>query len=84
VRFELADLRTAVLPRSDVVTANLTGAALTRAAPILLKALQPRGTLIVSGALLSEARQIMEAFAALTMVDRHEEEEWLCATFTAA
>src|SRR5438270_754201 len=51
VTFDVADLRSTTLPRADVVTANLTGALLIRAAGDLLGAVVDGGVLIVSGLL---------------------------------
>jgi ribosomal protein L11 methyltransferase len=81
LRFEVADLKASALPRADVITANLTGALLIRAAARVLKALRARGTLILGGLLEAEERDVAEAFAALTLVGREQEEEWLCLAF---
>jgi ribosomal protein L11 methyltransferase len=77
VRFELADL-TSNLPRADIVVANLTGALLARAAAILLGALNPGGTLIVSGILAAEEPMVRLAFSTVAEVWRQQEDEWVC------
>src|SRR5213593_633781 len=61
VTFAVDDLRTAALPRADVVTANLTGALLTQTASTLVGAVKDGGTLIVSGLLSSERDAVVRA-----------------------
>ena len=80
-RFELGDFREMRI-RADVVMANLTGGLLERSAQALAAALEPGGTLIVSGFMDSEE------FAVLAALERYfvlqsiaREEEWLCASF---
>jgi ribosomal protein L11 methyltransferase len=62
VSFDVADLVSSPLPQADVVTANLTGALLVRAAALLWRAVGPGGTLIVSGILPAERAAVREAF----------------------
>jgi ribosomal protein L11 methyltransferase len=62
VEFQIADLSAAPLPAADVVTANLTGAALIRSSPRLLELVRPGGTLIVSGLLEDERDDVVRAF----------------------
>ena len=76
--FAVADLSTDPLPRADFVTANLTGATLARFAPRLLGALDPGGTLIASGILAAEEASVRQAFSASVLVNRHQEDEWIC------
>jgi ribosomal protein L11 methyltransferase len=85
VRFELTDVaqdcspaRPASLPRADVITANLTGTLLARVAATLLDALNPGGTLIVSGILAAEEEAVRLAFANVAIVWRKQEDEWVC------
>src|SRR5262249_27681807 len=54
VRFEVADLASASLPIAGIVTANLTGALLARAAARLLGAARNGGILILSGLMRAE------------------------------
>jgi ribosomal protein L11 methyltransferase len=77
VRFAVADLTAMVLPRADVITANLTGALLTRAAGVLLGASPPGGALILSGILAEEERSVRHAFAPADEVWREQDEEWI-------
>ena len=63
VTFETVDLAARALPLADVVTANLTGALLVRSAPALLAAIQPGGTLILSGIQSHERDEVRRAFA---------------------
>ena len=57
MRFEVAEIAPD-LPRADIVLANLTGALLARASPALLGALNPGGTMIVSGILAAEEEMV--------------------------
>jgi ribosomal protein L11 methyltransferase len=77
VRFEIADLRSAPLSLAHVVTANLTGTLLIRSAPILLGALAPTGTLIVSGLQTSERDEVVKAFAPARVLWEAEEDGWM-------
>lgn len=58
--------------RAHVVTANLTGALLVRAAGSLAAAVVPGGSLIVSGLLAAERNDVVAAFAA----SGHEQVVW--------
>jgi ribosomal protein L11 methyltransferase len=79
--FELADLNEHTLPPADVMTANLTGALLVRAAPSLLAALRPGGILIASGLLTSERRDVCRAFEPGTIVWEQDEDGWVGIAF---
>jgi ribosomal protein L11 methylase PrmA len=61
VSFAVADLRTTLLPRAGVVTANLTGALLIETATDLVGAVDPGGTLIISGLLAVERDEVVQA-----------------------
>jgi len=76
VGFEVAEI-TPDLPRADIVLANLTGALLARVAPALLDALNPGGTLIVSGVLEAEEDAVLRAFSICDVVWRQQEDEWV-------
>ena len=65
VSFDVARRSAPDLPRADIVLANLTGALLARVAPTLLDALNPGGTLIVSGILEAEEETVRLAFSTL-------------------
>lgn len=83
VEFRVNDLSApAGLPASDVVTANLTGTLLRRAAPLLLGAVQPGGFLIVSGLLASEHDDVAEALGAVHPVWEAAEDEWVALMFS--
>jgi ribosomal protein L11 methyltransferase len=62
VSFEVGDVMSAALRRADIVTANLTGALLVRAAPTLSALLTPGGSLILSGLLDAEQAIVRQAF----------------------
>ena len=82
VTFAVGDLMTMELARADVVTANLTGALLIRAASGLRQALKPGGALIVSGLQVSERDEVRRAFAGLEVVNEGEEDGWITFTLT--
>jgi ribosomal protein L11 methyltransferase len=76
-RFELVDLSVWLdRPRADIVTANLTGAVLERAAASILSATRPGGTMILSGLLTPERPSVQAAFGAARLVDAFEEDGW--------
>jgi ribosomal protein L11 methyltransferase len=77
VAFELLDLISSPLPTADVVTANLTGALLVRAAAALAGAVGRGGTLIVSGLLAHERDEVCRAFAGMPVVWEREEDGWM-------
>lgn len=78
VEFLEGDLTARDLPRADVVTANLTGAMLVTAAPVLLAAVRAGGTLILSGLLTQERDDVCLAFAPTAVVWEREEDGWVC------
>jgi len=86
VVFEVDDIaRTAnpeiIAGRADIVTANLTGALLSRVAPVLLRAARPRGWLVLSGILDADRDAVVGAFgAAVEVVRERREAEWLALT----
>ncbi len=80
VAFAVGDLMAMELPLADVVTANLTGSLLIRAAERLRQALKPGGVLIASGLQASERDEVQQAFAGLEIVNEAEEDGWI--TFT--
>lgn len=77
VRFETVDLRDATLRPADIVTANLTGALLVRAASLLLAVVRPGGTLILSGLLSGERKAVKEAFERVKLLWEAEEDGWV-------
>jgi ribosomal protein L11 methyltransferase len=76
VTFEVADLRAVTTP-ADVVLANLTGALLQQAAP-LLQSLAADGVLILSGLMQDEEADVRRAFDHCRVERRDQEDEWLC------
>ena len=77
VRFDVVDFTAAALAAADVVTANLTGALLVRAARQLLAASRPRGTLILSGLLANEREAVVRAFEPARVIWESEEDGWI-------
>ena len=80
VDFRAADFRTTVLPRGDLVLANLTGALLLQTAARLQDLVNGRGALILSGFLHHEEAAVLAAFSDLRVADRNQEDEWVCVT----
>jgi len=77
VTFDAVDLTADALPLVDVVTANLTGALLVRAAPALLAAVRPGGTLILSGIQSHERGEVRQAFADSVVCWERDEDGWV-------
>jgi len=77
VSFETIDLAAAPLPASDVVTANLTGAMLVRAAPMLLAAVRTGGVLILSGILADERDEVAAAYPRAPIIWERDEDGWV-------
>jgi len=80
VTFEVADLNSAALglaQPADVVTANLTGALLVRAAPTLIAATTEGGILILSGLMATERDEVIAAFRPGTVIWERTEDEWV-------
>jgi ribosomal protein L11 methyltransferase len=80
VTFRVGDLMTGPLPQADVVTANLTGGLLIRAAHRLQRAVRPGGYLIMSGLQVHERDEVWEAFDGLDLVAEAEEGGWSTLT----
>jgi len=76
VTFEIADLSDTSLDAADVVTANLTGALLCRAATTLDAAVRSDGRLIVSGLLAAERNDVLSAFGGWNLVWEQQEDGW--------
>lgn len=81
VTFELADVVSGVSRTFDVITANLTGALLVRAASRLLRSVGPDGRLIVSGVLDTELDAVVAAFRPAEIVWEARESEWAAVAF---
>lgn len=82
VTFALADLSTGIGHAvADVVTANLTGALLERAAGALIAAARPGGTIIVSGLMVQERPAVEAAFTGSGFIKAWQENEWSALAF---
>jgi ribosomal protein L11 methylase PrmA len=73
-------LKSAALTPADVVLANLTGGLLVQAAARLQDLVSDTGTLIVSGLMHTEERDVTAAYGRFNLVDRSQEDEWICMT----
>jgi ribosomal protein L11 methyltransferase len=82
VDLRLGDLRSSVLGVADVVLANLTGTLLIQASGHLQSLVAPRGRLILSGLMNHEESGVTAAFADLAVLDRTQEDEWMCVVLT--
>ncbi len=77
VRFEVVDFADARLAPADVVLANLTGAALVRAADPLRAAVVEGGILIVSGLQSHERGEVAAALQPADILWEREEASWV-------
>jgi ribosomal protein L11 methyltransferase len=80
ILLEVADLTDGLVANVDVLTANLTGALLVRAAALLLDAVRPGGSLILSGLLAHERGEVIRAFAPAAPTSEREEDGWVGLT----
>ena len=80
VTLQVGDLKEAAPANADVVLANLTGALLVSGADRLKQLTDSGGRLILSGFMAREERDVLQAFAPLSVEHRAQEEEWLCVT----
>ncbi len=76
------DFRELDLVPADVVIANLTGALLTGTATRLRGLTNARGTLVLSGFMTHDERDVTDAFAAFSVSHRDEEDGWVAVTLT--
>ena len=74
----VADLRATDVGSADVVIANLTGGLLIAAARTLQDFVARGGSLILSGLMAVEERDVLAAFPTWHVESRSEEDEWLC------
>jgi ribosomal protein L11 methyltransferase len=77
VSFEVGDLRETPRGSADVVTANLTGALLIKAAAGLLAATRPGGCLILSGLQPGERDAVVSAFGGFRVAWEREDDGWV-------
>jgi ribosomal protein L11 methyltransferase len=80
VDLRVGDLRVLVLSRFDMVLANLTGALLIQSAGRLQDLTAPRGPMILSGFMTHEEPDVVAAFPSLRVLERSQEDEWVCVT----
>jgi ribosomal protein L11 methyltransferase len=83
VRFEVGDLSTSVPWQGTevgILTANLTGALLVRAARTLLDAVDSSGILVLSGLQVHERDEVMRAFAGTSTTWERTVGEWVGVT----
>jgi ribosomal protein L11 methyltransferase len=80
VTFEVLDLEGKILPAADLVTANLTGNLLVKAADGLCAAVAPGGAAVLSGLLAVEEHEVREAFSSFALHRREQEDEWVALT----
>lgn len=82
IAFEQGDFRSADLPSSDVVLANLTGAILTATLERLIESTAPGGVLVVSGftheELIARPDGPVATSPHVRVMDQLDEEGWRC------
>lgn len=71
------DFRRLDLPPADIIIANLTGALLNAAAVRLRQLTNARGTLVLSGFMTHEERDVVAAYSAFSVSHREEEDGWV-------
>lgn len=76
----VGDFRTDDVVPADIVLGNLTGGLLIASAERLRRLVNAHGSLILSGFMTSEERDVVAAFAAFTVEHRAEEDGWVCVT----
>lgn len=76
------DLRSTDAGSADIVIANLTGGLLISAALTLQDFVTPRGSLVLSGLMTVEEKDVLSAFTAWQVDYRSEEDEWVCLTLS--
>jgi len=64
----------------DLVMANLTGGLLMHAAERLQQLVAATGRLVISGFMQTEETDVLDAFRRFSVIDRRQEDEWVCAT----
>ena len=67
----------------DLVVANIISSTLIFLKPKLISALKPGGTLILSGILDTEKKEITDAFNELTLKEVNQNKEWLAFIYTS-
>lgn len=84
IRIEQCELQETDLPPSDGLAANLYRHLVIPYAPAFVKAVKPKGWIIVSGILKYDADEVAAPFLALncTLEERLDESEWCALAFT--
>jgi len=80
IELQVMDLHGVVLTPFDLVVANLTGGLLMNTAARLQDLTAPAGRLVLSGFMYTEEIGVLAAFRGFAVVDRAQEEEWVCVT----
>jgi ribosomal protein L11 methyltransferase len=80
VALVVGDVREAPMRPADVLLANLTGGLLRAAAVRLRQLTNAGGRLILSGFMVHEEHDVVEAYAAFSVEHRAEEDGWVCVT----
>jgi ribosomal protein L11 methylase PrmA len=73
-----------VLPRADLVLANLTGGLLVQSAARLQALTASNGSLMLSGFQSHEEPGVLAAFPQLRLADRGQEDDWVSVTLRDA
>ena len=66
----------------DMVIANIIADVLKFISPDLKKAINPGGTLILSGILDTKESRVLPSFEELTLIDRKQKDEWITLIYT--
>jgi ribosomal protein L11 methyltransferase len=80
VSLRLVDVKSIAIEPFDVVLANLTGALLREAAPRLKDLAGPDAHMVLSGFMREEESDVLSAYSELTVINRAEQDEWVCVT----
>ena len=80
IELQVMDLHRVVLTPFDLVVANLTGGLLMNTAARLQDLTAPAGRLVLSGFMFTEEIGVLAAFRGFAVLDRTQEEEWMCVT----
>jgi ribosomal protein L11 methyltransferase len=80
IELQVLDLKNVALTPFDVVVANLTGGLLIQTAGRLQEVTAAAGRMILSGFMQTEEIGVLAAFRGFTVVDREQEDEWMCVT----
>jgi len=62
----------------DIVLANILAGPLVELAPMLSSRLKPGGKLLLSGLLIEQQNDVLDAYEAIAFEEYHNDEPWLC------